>query len=121
MKVFGAIEAGGTKFICATGSSPDDIETTRIPTTTPKETLAAVATWFQGQSKRRITAIGIGCFGPLELDPLSPAFGRITTTPKGAWRNCDIRGEVHKALGVPVHLDTDVNAALLGESRWGAA
>jgi fructokinase len=69
----------------------------------------------------RLAAVGIGSFGPVETDRRSPKWGHITTTPKTAWRDCDLAGPVQRALGVPVGFDTDVNAAALGEARWGAA
>ena len=125
MGVFAGIEAGGSKFICGIGSGPGDLISTRIPTTTPSATVAAVAEWIREHAVQQLTSVGIGAFGPLDLNPASPSFGHITSTPKAAWRNFDIAGEIRKALGVPVHvpvhIDTDVNAALLGESRWGAA
>ncbi|WP_025745891.1 ROK family protein [Kallotenue papyrolyticum] len=122
--VFGAIEAGGTKFVCAIGSGPDDVRaTTRFPTTTPAETLARTIAFFREyqQQEGRLAAIGIGSFGPIDPDPRSPTYGRITATPKPGWANTDIVGAIRAALGVPVAFDTDVNAAVLGEARWGAA
>jgi len=115
---FGAVEAGGTKFVCGVGSGPDDLVTTTIPTTIPEETLERVAAFFNGQS---VGAIGIGSFGPVDLNPSSAKYGYITSTPKDGWRDTDLVGAVKRALGVPVALDTDVNAAALGEARWGAA
>lgn len=111
----GAIEAGGTKFVCALGTGPDDFRTTLIPTATPEQTLAAAIDFL-----RPAASIGIGAFGPVDLDPASPTWGHITTTPKTAWRNFDLAGAVRRALGVPVAIDTDVNAAARGEARWGA-
>jgi fructokinase len=69
----------------------------------------------------QLAAIGIGSFGPICTDPNSPLWGHITSTPKIAWRNCDLAGPIRAAFGVPVGFDTDVNAAALGEARWGAA
>lgn len=111
----GAIEAGGTKFVCGIGSGPDDLRTVRIPTGSPDETLKA-AIEFLGPA----SAVGIGSFGPVDLDPASPTFGYITTTPKALWRNFDLAGTVRRTLGVPVAIDTDVNAAARGEACWGA-
>jgi fructokinase len=114
--IFGAIEAGGTKFVCGIGTGPDDFVSTRIPTTSPEATVAAAVAWLGEKSAGRLAAVGIGSFGPIDLKS-----GFITSTPKAAWRNCDLAGAVSKGLGVPVRFDTDVNAAVLGEARWGAA
>lgn len=119
-ELFGAIEAGGTKFVCGIGTGPGDFEAIRIPTTTPEATLKQTTDFFRN-SGRPIRAIGIGSFGPLDLHPESKTFGHITSTPKPGWQNYDIAGAVADELGVPVGLDTDVNAAALGEGRWGAA
>ncbi len=118
--MFGAIEAGGTKFVCGVGTGPEDLEVIRIPTTTPEATLKQTTDFFQNSAKP-IRAIGIGSFGPLDLHPESAAFGHITSTPKPGWQNYDIAGVVSSELGVPVGIDTDVNAAALGEGRWGSA
>ena len=120
MALFGAIEAGGTKFVCAVGTCPTDLSAlTRMPTTTPKETLAQCIEFFRAQPK--IDALGVGCFGPIELRRDAGAYGHVTTTPKPGWSNADVVGPLSRALGVPIGFDTDVNAAVLGESRWGAA
>ncbi len=116
--MFGGIEAGGTKFVCGVGSSPEDLETAQFPTTTPAETLDKLIGFFK---QHPVSAIGIASFGPVDLDPSSPGYGHITSTPKAGWANCDLLGEVKGALRVPVGFDTDVNGALLGEARWGAA
>ncbi len=121
MAVFGGIEAGGTKFVCGVGTGPDDLVTTRIPTTSPEATVAEAVAWFGEKSigeksDGRLKAVGIGSFGPVDLNS-----GHITSTPKAAWRNYDLAGAIGKGLGVPVRFDTDVNAAVLGEARWGAA
>ncbi len=121
--IWGAIEAGGTKFVCAVGSGPEDIrEEARFPTASPEETLARAIDFFtphrQGGS---LAAIGIASFGPVDPDRSSPTFGYITSTPKLAWANTDFAGAIGRALGLPVGFDTDVNAAALGEHRWGAA
>jgi fructokinase len=114
--IFGAIEAGGTKFVCGVGNRPEDLVTTRIPTTSPDETVDAAVTWLREKSCGELSAVGIGSFGPVDLER-----GSITSTPKSAWRNYDLLGAVSRGLGVPVSFDTDVNAAVLGEARWGAA
>lgn len=121
--VYGGIEAGGTKFVCAVGAGPGDLRAeTRIATTTPTETIGQAVAFFQEHAAgARLAAVGIGSFGPVDPDPSSDTFGYITTTPKPGWRHTDIAGPVRRALRVPVGFDTDVNAAALGEHRWGAA
>jgi len=121
MSVFGGIEAGGTKFVCGVGTGPEDLQTVRIPTTTPEATVEAAAAFFRERAADGLAAVGIASFGPVDLDAGSPTFGHITSTPKLAWQNFDLAGAVGKALGVPVGFDTDVNGAALGEARWGAA
>jgi fructokinase len=119
MNVFGSIEAGGTKFVCGIGAGPDDLDTVEFPTTSPDETVGKAIAFFQERGNR-VRSIGIGSFGPIDPRPGSPAFGHITSTPKLAWRNYDLAGSVREELGIPVGFDTDVNAAVLAESRWGA-
>ncbi len=119
--LYGGIEAGGTKFVCAVGTGPDDIrEETRFPTEDPESTLRKAIEFFRNQPHGQLNAIGISAFGPVDPDPGSPTFGYITTTPKKAWVHTDFAGPIHRALGVPVGFDTDVNGAALGEWRWGA-
>ncbi len=121
MSRFGGIEAGGTKFVCGVGSGPDDLQVgASFPTTTPEETIGRAIRYFQEQPEP-VEAIGIGSFGPIDPIPSSPTYGYITETPKPGWRQVDLRGQVANALGVPVAFDTDVDAAALGEHRWGAA
>jgi fructokinase len=114
------VEAGGTKFVCAVGTGPADLIREAIPTTTPSETLRQVVRFLRAQA-RPLTALGVASFGPLDLDQHSPTYGYITSTPKPGWSNVDVRGALHRELGLPVAFDTDVNAAALAESRWGAA
>jgi fructokinase len=118
MPILGGIESGGTKWMLGVGTGPADLETETIPATTPQETLQRATEFFRG---RGIAALGIGCFGPLDLHPSSSTYGYITSTPKPGWRNTDILGDLQRRLRVPIVLDTDVNAAALGEGRWGAA
>jgi fructokinase len=118
--MLGGIEAGGTKFVCGVGTGPEDLLTEQFPTTTPDITLAQVIDFFKRHGGNELEAIGIGSFGPVDLDLTSPTYGHITTTPKEGWANFDLAGTVARELNMPVGFDTDVNAALLGESRWGA-
>ena len=118
--MYGGIETGGSKWECAVGSGPDDIgDTETIPTTTPDETIDRAITFFE--RAKPVDAVGIGSFGPVDRNPSSSSWGHITTTPKPGWANTDIGPEVQRRLSVPVAFDTDVNAAALGEQRWGAA
>ncbi len=116
--MFGGIEAGGTKFVCGMGTGPDDLKLGWFPTSSPDETVQSVAAFF---GDARMSAVGIGSFGPVDLRTGSPTFGYITSTPKLEWQYYDLAGSVGRALRVPVGFDTDVNAAALGEARWGAA
>ena len=118
MACFGGIEAGGTKFVCAMGTGPNDLEKTQFPTTTPAETVQRACDFFR---QRRVDRLGVASFGPVDLCATSPTFGHITSTPKAGWRNFDIAGELRRALGTDVAFDTDVNGAVLAEVRWGAA
>jgi fructokinase len=122
--MFGGIEGGGTKFICAVGTSPEDIRReTRIPTTTPDETLNQAISFFQQAELDfgRLSALGVACFGPLDPRPTSPTFGHILLTPKPGWTNADIVETLRSAFDIPIGFDTDVNGAALGEWKWGAA
>ena len=122
MSLWGGIEAGGTKFVCAVGTGPDDIRAeTRFQTTKPAETIGQAISFFQAQqAQESLSAIGISSFGPLDLHPTSPTYGYITTTTKPNWLHIDLAGPIQAALEVPVSIDTDVNGAALGEYRWGA-
>jgi fructokinase len=111
---YGCIEAGGTKFVCGFGTGPDDLIVATIPTTTPDETISRAVSFLQGAGE--LAAVGIGSFGPVDVRT-----GCITNTPKRGWQHCDVSERVRRAVGVPVVFDTDVNAAALGEGRWGAA
>lgn len=123
MPLFGGLEAGGTKFVCMVGRSPDDLlAERRFPTTNPEETLRGVIEFFEPYARNgELAALGIASFGPLDLDPDSPTYGFITTTPKPGWRQVDLCGEIRRRLNVPVAFDTDVNAAAIGEQYWTPA
>lgn len=114
----GAIEAGGTKFVLATGDATGHVVArTVIQTTTPDDTIAQVIQWFIDHPVDRI---GIGSFGPVDLTPTSPSFGSILESPKLAWRGFNYL-QALADLHVPIVLDTDVNVCALAESILGAA
>jgi fructokinase len=120
--LFAGVELGGTKCIALLARGPGQIVAReQVPTTSPEETLTALghilSTW---RSEREFAAIGIGSFGPLDLDPLSPDFGRITSTPKPGWAGAEVLDRLRAAADVPAAIDTDVNGAALAEMQWGA-
>jgi fructokinase len=120
LTVYGGIEAGGSKWECAIGTGRDDVRATAtLPTTTPAETIDRTVAFFEREGP--VDAIGIGSFGPIDGNPASPTWGYITTTPKPGWAQTDVGQAIRRRLSVPVAFDTDVNAAALGEHRWGAA
>ena len=120
MSVFGGIETGGSKWECAIGRGPDALSAAAtIPTTTPAETIGRTVAFFEREGP--VAAIGIGSFGPIDSNPSSASWGYITSTPKPGWAYTDVGREIRSRLSVPVAFDTDVNAAALGEHRWGAA
>lgn len=117
--LYGLVEAGGTKFVLGVACGHDEIiATTRIPTTTPDETIAAMSDWLAEQGP--LAAIGVATFGPVEVDRSAPDWGHILATPKPGWSNTDLVGPLVERFGCPVGLDTDVTAAALAEYRWGA-
>jgi fructokinase len=121
--LLGAIEAGGTKFVCAVGHGDGGIVAeSRIETQSPATTLPAVVRFFAGAEARhgRVRAFGLAAFGPVDLRRDSPQYGFITSTPKPGWQNTDLLGTLQRALGRPFGFDTDVNAAALAELRRGA-
>ncbi len=119
MNLYGALEAGGTKMVLAVVDEQGTIrDRISLPTRTPDETMPEMIDYFR---QHPVRALGIGCFGPLDLNPHSPAYGSITATPKLAWRNYPILSVFREKLGVPAELDTDVNGAALAEAVLGAA
>ena len=118
-EIFGGVETGGTWCVCALGRGPDELhDLEQFPTSTPGETLERIVGFFARHP--RPAAVGVGSFGPVDLDPHSPTWGSVTTTPKPGWRGALVAPVVAERLRVPVAFDTDVNAAALGEHRWGA-
>lgn len=114
---YAGVELGGTKCVALLASGPDEIlarET--VPTTSPEETLERLAAKL---AEWQFDALGIASFGPVELDPRSPDYGRVTSTPKPGWSGADVLGRLQRAAAVPAAFDTDVNGAALAEMRWG--
>lgn len=113
----GALEAGGTKMVCAIGNESGEIsDRISLPTETPESTMPNIIKYFK---ENKIEALGIGSFGPVNLDKSSPTYGYITTTPKLAWANYNLLGNIKEALNIPIGFDTDVNSSALGEATWG--
>ncbi|MBQ3652977.1 MAG: ROK family protein [Synergistaceae bacterium] len=126
--LYGALEAGGTKMICATGNEDGQIlDQVSIPTGTPEETMPQIIEYFRAkldvpEGEEKIQAIGVACFGPVDVRPNSKTYGNILYTPKIPWRNFPMVKTLRDALdNIPVGFDTDVNGSLLGEATWGCA
>ena len=122
-KLYGGIEAGGTKFVCVVAGGPNQVvDEIRFLTTSPEETLHKAVQFFQPfVSSGKINAIGVGCFGPVDVDPKSSTHGFIMATPKPGWSNVDVLGTLRRELRAKISFDTDVNVAALGEWMWGAS
>jgi fructokinase len=121
--MYGAIEAGGTKFICEVARAPDEVlARRRIPTTSPRETLEGAGRFFleSVSALGPLKAMGVAGFGPLDLAPTSPGYGSLLATPKAGWSGASLLKPLQDALGVPVNIDTDVNAAAMAEARLGS-
>ncbi|MDR3528547.1 MAG: ROK family protein [Rhizomicrobium sp.] len=123
-RLYGCIEAGGTKFVCAVASAPSDVhERVSITTADPVSTLGHVVDFFRRMEGEHgaIAAFGVASFGPADVNAASSGWGRILSTPKPGWSGIDICGAIAQAFAVPVGFDTDVNGAVLAEAEWGAA
>jgi fructokinase len=117
--MYAGMEAGGTKFVCMVASGPEDVRAQiSFPTTKPGETLGRAVSFFQAHGP--FAALGIGTFGPCDFNPASPAYGCLSTSIKPGWKQADMLRPFRLAFNVPVGIDTDVNAAALGEYTWGA-
>ncbi|MGN9163956.1 ROK family protein [Tissierellaceae bacterium HCP3S3_D8] len=118
--MLGAIEAGGTKFVCAVSDEDLNIvERTSFFTSYPFETLRKVFDFFD--SYEDLKAIGIGSFGPIDINKKSPKYGYVTSTPKPGWKDFNFLGEMKEHYNIPIGWTTDVNAACLGEYEVGSA
>ena len=120
-KFYGGVETGGTFCACAIGRRPDEIVAeTRFPTADPQKTISQIIDFFRAHAgEHPIVSLGIGSFGPVDLDPNSPTYGYVTRTPKPDWDHVDLCGPIGQKLKVNVVFDTDVNAAAFGEYHWG--
>lgn len=119
-RLYGGVEAGGTKINLAVGTGPTDIiATSRVETRDPAATNAAIHDLFHTY-RHDLVAIGVASFGPVRLDSAAPDWGRLLTTPKGGWSGASIVQPLIDAFGVPVGLEADVSAAALAEYRMGA-
>ena len=117
--LFGTLEAGGTKMVLSVGNDQNELlEQASIPTEQPEKTIPAMIDWFRN---KKIVSLGIGTFGPVDLKKDSPTYGWITKTPKPGWSNKPLLPQMRDELGIPVLIDTDVNAAALAEWKMGAA
>lgn len=119
------IDAGGTTFKCALANLDGAIiDRHRVVTQGPDATIRACLEFLrtaEGFAGASIKAMGIACFGPLDVDERSNEYGCLLSTPKPGWANFPVRQAFAEALGVSVAIDTDVNAALLAEATDGAA
>jgi len=118
------IEMGGTKCVCTLGTGPDDVRaqvtfSTLDPGTTLDSMAGVIQTWLEGAAPP--IALGIASFGPIDLRPGSPTYGRMGATPKPGWANADIAGYFTRRFALPVAITTDVIGAALAEGRWGDA
>ena len=121
--LYGAIEGGGTKFVCAVGRSATEVhESVVLPTSDPEATLGACANFFAAAERKfgPIGAMGFGCFGPLDLRMESATHGHMLATPKPAWSRVNLLAPLRSRFAVPIAIDTDVAAAALAEWRLGA-
>lgn len=116
--LYGALEGGGTKMVLAVVTKEGKIiNQTTIPTTTQKETTEKMVQYFK---QYKIKALGIGTFGPVDVNQSSPTYGSILNTPKEGWKGYSYI-DSFKELGVPIKIDTDVNASCIGEITYGSA
>lgn len=119
MKKIGALEAGGTKMVLAVYEEDGtELERLTLPTETPEITMPPMIAFFR---RHGIDALGVGSFGPLDLNPASPTYGFITSTPKLAWKNYPLLKNLLDGRSIPAGIDTDVNAAIIAEAELGAA
>lgn len=115
-KLYGSLEAGGTKFVCAVGDENFQvIEKTQFPTTTPYETIERTVEFFK-RYEDRLAGIAIGSFGPIDIDQNSKTYGFVTTTPKEHWSDVDLLGLIRKEFNIPFYFTTDVNSSAFGET-----
>ncbi len=121
---FIGIEGGGTKYKIVAASDPENVLCrTTIPTTSPEETISKIISFLVpllADNADRIRAIGLGQFGPIQVNPAAQDYGAILNTPKAGWCGVNLISELRKITSLPIALDTDVNAAAMGELHYGA-
>lgn len=122
MALYGVVETGGTKMVCAIVAGPDDVrDEIRFPTTTPDENIPQIIAYLRAHHQRTpLAAVGIGSFGPIVLDRAAATYGCVAPTTKPGWSGAPIVAPIAAALGIPVGFDLDVTTAGLGELEWGA-
>lgn len=124
MEFVGAIDGGGTTFKCGIVTRDGQLMANRhLDANDPAKVLPACADFFREQAAlgRPAATIGLACFGPLDIDPSSETYGCVMLTPKRNWSMVDLLGQLSRLTKLPIRFDTDVNGALLGERKWGAA
>lgn len=124
LNYFAGVETGGTNIKCIIASDPAHVISEMVlPTLDPDSSTKKVIQFFKDGEERYgipITSMGVGAFGPLDLNPSRASYGSVTSTPKLLWQNYPLLAKLQSVFPFPIAIDTDVNAALLGETRWGA-
>jgi fructokinase len=117
--MIGAIEAGGTKMVCAVSDANLNIQArTRISTENPQDTMHEILAFF---SEYELSGLGVGAFGPIGVNPQRADYGFIGQTPKEGWSGFNLLGALQAEIKCPIYLTTDVNVAAYGELQRGSA
>ena len=120
--MFAGIETGGTKILARVADSGGRVLADgRWPTSTPEAALEDLLAFLaRSAALGRLAGIGVAAFGPLVRDRRSHEYGQVLATPKPGWTGANLRAALADRLGVPVVIDTDVNAAARAEWAQGA-
>lgn len=121
--VVAGVETGGSKILARiVDAGGRVVADARWPTSTAEAALDAVVTFIEGAVPAGLSlgAIGIAAFGPLVRDEHARDYGRVLNTPKPGWSGSNLRAGLAACFGVPVAIDTDVNAAAMAEWQLGA-